>query len=195
MSRNFRKTREMNFENMSALFIYKYELEGQISDGKYENSRPTNHWEWVGDPNTKITVSKELPIGYTGWEHQIKTYNLNDWPTRIKKGEIWAERVYAYGRIGKIAEKLGMGFESFNYYDMALYENINYHMMHNPDLIPNYNSWKESLKGYLVDYFTKANVTEELFNEFMNTDYNLNELKKDLKSMKMTVNTYRGYEF
>lgn len=40
------------FPNISSLLLYVYELEGQISDGKYENSSPLDHWKWVLDIKT-----------------------------------------------------------------------------------------------------------------------------------------------
>ena len=50
----------LHFESVAAAFLYKFELSGQISDGKYENSRPSNHWIWI--TNTKIVVAAILPV-------------------------------------------------------------------------------------------------------------------------------------
>ena len=37
----------LHFSNISALLMYYLEMRGQISDGKYENSSPKDHWEWI----------------------------------------------------------------------------------------------------------------------------------------------------
>ena len=48
------KNTTIHFENASAMCLYFMEMEGQISDGKYENSRPYDHWKWVLDINNAV---------------------------------------------------------------------------------------------------------------------------------------------
>ena len=49
-----KKNTTIHFENASAMCLYFMEMEGQISDGKYENSRPYDHWKWVLDINNAV---------------------------------------------------------------------------------------------------------------------------------------------
>lgn len=89
------------FSNLSAALLYKYELEGQISDGKYENSRPFNHWEWIND--TTIVVDPDHKEGTTRWVRKV--YNLNEWFKYMHDGENdWAWRIMAFARFGKMFE-------------------------------------------------------------------------------------------
>ena len=44
----------IHFENASAMCLYFMEMEGQISDGKYENARPYDHWKWVTKVNNAV---------------------------------------------------------------------------------------------------------------------------------------------
>lgn len=79
------------FPNISSLLLYVYELEGQISDGKYENVSPLDHWKWVLDIKTfKVGKVPGLYIGSTQNEYNYRT---NKWEnkTRKTKSEWFAE--------------------------------------------------------------------------------------------------------
>ena len=107
----------IHFENASAMCLYCLEMEGQISDGKYENSRPYDHWRWVTrvtdmivDGNKGLEGDGVYSRGMQRGETFVKKYNLNEWFTQYikrwrKKNDaenIWATRIIAYGKLGKI---------------------------------------------------------------------------------------------
>ena len=87
------KNLTIHFKNASALCLYYMEMEGQISDGKYENSRPYDHWKWIGDVD-KMVVDGTIGIEAVGgnsrfWLASSKNYNLREWPGYINK---WRKR-------------------------------------------------------------------------------------------------------
>ena len=61
----------MHFKNGAALFMFDAEMRGQISDGKYENSGPRDHWRWVTDTVYCIDGNEY----HTNYGHE-KRYNL-----------------------------------------------------------------------------------------------------------------------
>ena len=99
----------LHFKNISALLMYFFEMEGQISDGKYENSSPRDHWEWT--KRMFFTVDgNEFYTGSSRYRKPNKRYNLNEWVRTIKKilsgsdyETTWAFtiRLYDFGRLGK----------------------------------------------------------------------------------------------
>ena len=106
----------LHFENASAMCLYEWEMSGQVSDGKYENSRPYDHWKWVGDIANMFVDGKKGIEGNNwnrGWSEfgkYKKRYNLNEWFSKYiknwrKNGDgstMWATRIIAYGKFGKI---------------------------------------------------------------------------------------------
>ena len=66
----------LHFKNISALLMYFFEMEGQLSDGKYENSSPRDHWEWT--KRMFFTVDgNEFYTGSSRYRKPNKRYNLN----------------------------------------------------------------------------------------------------------------------
>lgn len=116
----------INFKTWSQAFIFKYEFMGQISDGKYENTRPYNHFEWLYGLN--ITVIPNKPSARTHWMSHIHKYSFKEWlsackrPDTFRKGEwAWATRVLAYGTLGKMPLSLEQVKVVFNSYDIVYY--------------------------------------------------------------------------
>lgn len=190
-------TKSINFSSVSSFFIYEFELSGQISDGKYENSRPYDHWQWVSYENMKITINPEAMLGYTGYEHKIKTYNLNEWLSAIKGTKKdasdwqWAERIMAYGRLGKVVEKLNIDFKTVSSYDSSIVELAYFELKKNPELT--FEMFKEKCINFYADYLNKSIMDEKVFNEFKNMEYSFDELKKDHENLKKSVNKYLGW--
>lgn len=188
----------LHFENVAAAFLYKFELSGQISDGKYENSRPSNHWIWV--TNTKIVVDGSSFYTETDergehpyyFRHRLKSYNLREWPNYINSGkDTWAERVLAYGKLGAALESKEpfinntINDDWFDYVD-GLAEKWY-------DAAKNNMEFKDiEYKDYAKQYIDKidSNINnEKVYKKFCETEYTMNDLKNDLRSMAETVNT------
>ena len=199
----------LHFSNISALLMYELEMVGQLSDGKYENSSPQDHWEWTS--RAFFTVDgNEFYTGSSRYRRPNKKYNLNEWVRTIKKilngsdyGSDWAFtiRLYDYGRIGKYLTKdelkniikiSGTGINdtmSVNSYISDIAESMGDALRKNPECT--YEEMKQGLRSYEYDAFNKLPQfdTEEFFERFKNTEYTFNEFKADYDSMYKTINT------
>lgn len=199
----------LHFKNISALLMYFFEMEGQISDGKYENSSPRDHWEWT--KRMFFTVDgNEFYTGSSRYRKPNKRYNLNEWVRTIKKmllGEeyesTWgfARRLYDFGRIGKcltmnelknIIRMNDKGLVSkiwVNDYLSTIAEAFGDALRKNPEC--DYNELKQGIRHYEQEAFAELPQfdTEEFFERFKNTEYTFNEFKADYDSMCRTINT------
>jgi hypothetical protein len=188
----------LHFESVAAAFLYKFELAGQISDGKYENSRPSNHWIWV--TNTKIVVDGSSFYSETDergerpyyFRHRLKNYNLREWPGYItSEKDSWAERVLAYGKLGATLESK----EPFinNTINDDWFDNVDRLAEEWYDAVKNNIEFKDiEYKAYIKQYIDKidSNINnEKVYKKFCETEYTINDLKNDLRSMAETVNT------
>lgn len=200
----------IHFENASAMCLYYLEMKGQISDGKYENSRPYDHWRWVTrvtdmivDGNKGLEGDGVYSRGMQRGETFVKKYNLNEWFTQYikrwrKKNDaknIWATRIIAYGKLGKI------------FPDMTYKQLINISQIHilldylqsrliemretNVDIIYDmlikYSS--TSFKDYLNDECLTLVLNKDFIEKFVNLKYDIKECKADCKSMYDSINT------
>lgn len=201
----------LHFENASAMCLYNWEMSGQISDGKYENSRPYDHWEWISEVDHTIIDGKKGIEGkswYRGWSEFgkfKKKYNLNEWFSKYiknwrNKGDdtgIWATRIIAYGKFGKIypeltyeqmsklsgieilLESLQMQIERGEKNAEVLFNNVT-----------NFTTctWREKYYNASKEYFTK-----EFVQKFVEFNYDIKECKEDVISMQDTINSVYGY--
>ena len=199
------KNLTIHFKNTSAMCLYSLEMEGQISDDKYENSRPFNHWHWIGDVETAI-VDGKMGIDSVGnnsrfgWEAGSKKYNLREWRSYInnwrKKNDhdyLWATRIIAYGKFGRIYSDLTWEkLQSLGVVRIFL-ENLQGLIEEgetNPEelfnAITDFNnySWREK-------YYEQCNefITLDFIKKFLELKYDLKELKEDINSMEMSINT------
>lgn len=200
----------LHFSNISALLMYSLEMEGQLSDGKYENSSPRDHWEWTR--RSFFTVDgNEFYTGSSRYRRPNKKYNLNEWVRTIKKmlngsdyDYDWAFsiRLYDYGRIGrcltrdeikgiiKLNTVGGLISKIYvNDYIGTIAEAFGDALRKNPECT--YEEMKEGLRSYQQNAFAKLPQfnNEELFERFKNTEYTFNEFKSDYDSMCKTINT------
>lgn len=178
------------FNNLSSALLYRFELEGQISDGKYENSRPYNHWRWVTD--VKIVVdTKHRPMCSEGrrWFLTSKKYNLNEWPGLWKKGHNWAFRAMQYIRLGKVFEST-----QENYNKLANVYEIRSAVSDFPVEKPSdYNTIKAIAEERKCPQWFIDMIDEDFCNKFYDGTATAREISKAWKeaheSMKQTVNS------
>lgn len=190
------------FSNFRIASLYLMELEGQISDGKYENTRPHDHWEWLWHNEVRMVNGDQKPGYYTThyYENRLKTYNLDEWPCWIanKKGKYndyeWAKRVLAYGKFGKILDS--MNFTDIRTLDKEsgnielMLETIQSFLDSNEN-----GTYKEFIEfaaknfEWRMEYIAKVTLIDEnMFEVFKNTEYDIKELRKDIKQLKVEVN-------
>lgn len=203
----------LHFNNISSLLMYALEMEGQLSDGKYENASPKDHWEWTR--RSFFTVDgNEFYTGSSRFRHANKKYNLNEWVRTIKNilngssyDSNWAFtiRLFDYGRMGRCLTKdeiksiliLNTGGLVnklyINDYIGTIAEAFGDALRKNPECT--YEEMKSGLKSYEQSAFTKLPQfdNEEFFERFKDTEYTFNEFKADYDSMYKTINT-ENYE-
>ena len=199
----------IHFENASAMCLYCLEMEGQISDGKYENSRPYDHWRWVTRVTDMIVDGNKGLEGYGVYsrgmqrgETFVKKYNLNEWFTQYikrwrKKNDaenIWATRIIAYGKLGKIfpdmtyKQLINIGqIHILLDYLQGLIETRETNVDIIYDMLIKYIS--ESFKDYLNEECLTLVLNKDFIEKFVNLKYDIKECKADCKSMYDSINT------
>ena len=199
----------LHFSNISALLMYTLEMQGQISDGKYENSSPADHWQWIN--RTLFTIDgNEYYTGSSTYRRPNKKYNLNEWVRTIKKILNGSEydsdwgfsiRLYDYGRMGKCITKNELkdiiivnnssyvSKLSVNDYIGTIAEIFGHALRKNPECT--YDEMKTGINSYKQEALQKLPQfgNEEFFEKFKNTEYTFNEFKADYDSMYKTINT------
>ena len=200
----------IHFENASAMCLYCLEMEGQISDGKYENSRPYDHWRWVTrvtdmivDGNKGLEGDGVYSRGMQRGETFVKKYNLNEWFTQYikrwrKKNDaknIWATRIIAYGKLGKIFPdmtykrliNIGQIHILLDYLQSRLIEMRETNVDIIYDRLIKYI--RESFKDYLNEECFTLVLNKDFIEKFVNLKYDIKECKADCKSMYDSINT------
>lgn len=199
----------IHFENASAMCLYCLEMEGQISDGKYENSRPYDHWRWVTrvtdmivDGNKGLEGDGVYSRGMQRGGTFVKKYNLNEWFTQYikrwrKKNDaenIWATRIIAYGKLGKIfpdmtyKQLINIGqIHILLDYLQGLIETRETNVDIIYDMLIKYIS--ESFKDYLNEECLTLVLNKDFIEKFVNLKYDIKECKADCKSMYDSINT------
>ena len=199
----------IHFENASAMCLYCLEMEGQISDGKYENSRPYDHWRWVTrvtdmivDGNKGLEGDGVYSRGMQRGETFVKKYNLNEWFTQYikrwrKKNDaenIWATRIIAYGKLGKIfpdmtyKQLINIGqIHILLDYLQGLIETRETNVDIIYDMLIKYIS--KSFKDYLNEECLTLVLNKDFIEKFVNLKYDIKECKADCKSMYDSINT------
>lgn len=205
----------LNFSNLRSALLYKYELEGQISDGKYENARPYDHWKWISD--TEIRIDANAPEGTSRWIR--KTYNLNEWFKYMHDGKnSWARRIMSFARFGLMfepkpelwnaliqhAEYVASDLPDVTYddekltreiFDAAVEKEIKRHSNSIQSALSREDNERvrkyiDSLNAAIGALRTiQAAVTDEMIARYNDETYTERSLKKDHESMKRTVNT------
>ena len=201
------KNLTIHFKNASAMCLYEWEMSGQISDGKYENSRPYDHWKWVSEISNMIVDGKNGIEGYsvfrpTAWSGFFtKRYNLNEWFSKYIRGwrknnkhdYMWATRIIAFGKFGKIyteltyeklmelgeirilLEDLQMKIEEGEKDPEVLFNKVTDFSTH---------EWRKKYYENCKDYFTL-----DFVKKFMELNYDIKECKADVISMQESINT------
>jgi len=192
--------------NNSVMCLYEWEMSGQISDGKYEDSRPHDHWRWVNDVldivrDSKSGISATDNRTWKRFGYYPKMYNINEWTTYIngfRKGSEkyrnygWATRAIAYAKFGKI-------YPDMNYDTLRSLGEIRVFLEDLQMMIENGNTNAEDLFKKLTDWTNKdwrkkyyesckEYLTPEFIEKYLTLQYDVKELKADLKLLSEAIN-------
>lgn len=156
---------KITFTTQVQAALFTQELVGQISDGMWENSGPTDHWQFWCDLEVVV-----------GPEAKVET----DRPGNCKKTNYSFSRLIKY--VGDRMLKIGrMALCSA---DPKMWEAATYM----PDTA---EEWKQgkAFGGFRYDYITKhvASVSDELAERFYATQYTEKDLRKDLKEISRAM--------
>lgn len=180
-------------ESLSGALLFEYELSGQISDGKWENSRPANHWKWITDVDFEITHDTDN-LGYVGPKHRIK-YDcswLMNYFNKAEKGNQdyqWAYRFLNYGKAGLV----------FGENDLNKIRNYAYRAMieHMPLEKVTKTQFEESFKyDYMKKYWeqVKGDFTPAFFKKWYSTSYTKKDLGWDIQLLAISINIQKTDE-
>lgn len=179
----------LHFASVEALALYKWEFKGQISDGKYENSRPTWHWEWIRNTECKVD-GKEY---FEGQIHKVK-YNFADFVGYAFSNNdkyYWAKRLIAYVAATKAYTDKDFANNNIEY-DRYLIEPAYDALIENPDIT--YDEFVDGLADYKKRYLTNSvRFDEKVFDTIKdNMNISKSDLEEFVKSCQRTINNLDG---
>ena len=185
----------LHFKDIYSYLLFKCEYSGQISDGKYENTRPTGHYKWLF--NTECVIDgKEYYEG--GSRHAVK-YTFKDWDSYIKKalnGQTfnydWTARDYYMCKLASILSgSVVKGIVDANRY---AYENIADTWGKAAINGKDYNAMVESKPFYKTNSGYASAVSsidnEQTFNKFVESTYDIKDFIAARESAERTMNLY-----
>jgi hypothetical protein len=177
------------FPNIASALIYWFELQGQISDGYWENARPNNHWKWVTESEIEIDKDK---CGYTGAQHRI-TYST-EWLRRYVKKALkgqggdydWTIRAFNYAKLGSVLTEAE--FKKMN--DKSDYRSVLEYMPEEPVDQAGLEA-KYAISDYRKKYWesVKSFFTDGLLKRYYDSNYGWSEFEDDLELAETAINT------
>lgn len=163
---------------LSAVALFDHELQGQFSDGMWENSGPRDHWKfWCNlevkkGPEPKVLTDRP-------WECRKVGYNI------ASLYEIVGDRMVRLGQMGRAAEKIGMEALSYDQAHAAEYL---------PATLEEFHKLRDGVTKHQYDFAQKyiEAVTPELAEAFYATAYTMKDLRSDVKAIKAAMKTVRN---
>ena len=172
----------IHLPTLSACALWHGELQGQFSDGMWENAAPHDHWKfWCG--LTAVVVNGDPRVVTThSYECKKAGYNI------ASLYPIVGERMLAYGRMGRAMELSGLG----NRDDAAAFYALTQAAEHLQDFdIITFEGIK--LAGEFPThpwaYESIARVSLPLATAFYGTKYEMRDMRADVASIKRAMKT------
>ena len=184
----------LHFSCIESAALFYCEYLGQISDGKYENSHPYDHWKWLN--NVKMVLDGNEY--FEGRYHEIE-YTFSDWDKYIEralKGDVdksWGFTVRTFD-IAKLANTLpksivlsviihdGDGFANVaQAFGKAACEG---------------KSWSDldvdQIARYTYSGSAKGLINQKNYEAFVKNNYSFDDFVKARQSCEETMNTHEG---
>ena len=187
-------TQILHFKDIYSYLLFKCEYSGQVSDGKYENSRPNNHYKWLWN-------TEEVIDGKEYYEHGLRhyiNYTFKNWDSYIKKALKGQDFDYAFTArdyymcklASVLSESVVKGIVDANCHAFeSIAETWGKAVMDGK----NYNEMVESDPFY-KRYGSYASVVssidnEQTYNKFASSKYDIKDFMSARESAERTMNT------
>jgi hypothetical protein len=165
------KAKGLNVENMEQKIIFCSEMDGQISDGMWENSRPWEHYKAFGIPKDNVKIDPSN-LGLTATNAQRK-YNFGS-PTLLN---IVGDRILLKVNLWKMFNKQVL--------------DVNF-----PDDLQQFD---RELKRTDDEYYknkhakiAQAGITRDMVEKAVHGPYQMKDLKKDCRRLSDIVQMHAG---
>lgn len=163
-------------KNLEQKALFFGELQGQISDGKWENTVPTNHWQnWCSLEWNQVEVGEN--IGRNFWVVK-DNYNL----TAPDLLEVVGERMLFMVKLVHLFPEVVAPIIKKDHWML-------------PESLAEYNGWmtKKNLQEYEIDQMAKLAQMGFTWEMAIKADtdntYTMKEMKKDLTELKKAFKT------
>lgn len=196
------------FAGMPQLVMFIWEMFGQISDGKYENSRPYDHYKWLNNVEYKTCDAGQEH--YAGPRHR-RSYTIMEFAKKCNgkwEGSYgWCNRLQWYGAFGYVLDDLKATLKVSSDKDIIdLCVNDKHSLRY---LLERYGAWQsdaedpedidkfyEESSDYVREIIGKLgeNAAYDICTKTRHAvleKYDKATLVKDVKSMEETVNRWQ----
>ena len=173
----------LHFENEVQKALWEVELAGQISDGKWENTKPFNHWIFWG--NVQTVVDGKLGVEINGIGPEKSNYNFNS----RELLEIVGDRMVAFAN----AATKGYTTQEIAAINILLEDAAEANDFEG--FLSTFNRWmkndhaQDNMKKHLPKMFNEfkknpEEVAKQIYEVATEGPYDMKKLKKELKKMK-----------
>jgi hypothetical protein len=160
-------------EDQRVLFVY--ELTGQLSDGHWENARPSNHWRsWC---DAEVLVGENIGVNF--WSSRVYDFASSDLldvvGTRMRLYVmIW--RAFQNNNVIKLLEHL---FTTINDLSEAVSEPVY-------SGLPQYEGeYWDKVRDTIADFCEENGGLEAVIAKVLAQSYSANDLRRDLKALNL----------
>lgn len=168
-------TRTIYFRNFTQKMLWDFEISGQISDGYWENSPGTSYRFWTG---LGTSVDSSNPRVEADIVPQRINYNLSNKELLDNVGD----RMLAIGKMSKITKDTKIIYAS-DYLESFVFDN----KTDKQGKIDEFKLIKNDSSDYRFKYLKP--ITEELFEQWLDVNYTMSNLRSDLNDMKDIMKT------
>jgi len=183
----------ITFTSLTQFINWEFEITGQLSDGRWENSRPFDHWKFWCSLTANFDESLEEGICIKNDYHYISRKNYNLASKELL--DVVGSRMVAKCIFAMVLDSFDFDWNSVN-------ENGNREVLYNyMNAIDYFNDckslddwkiWISEMVAKHGDYWNRYNIlTESMINRYLALKeanaYTMKDLRKDLNAMKLVM--------
>lgn len=162
------------FRNFTQKMLWDFEISGQISDGYWENSSGASYIFWT---SLETSVDSLNPRVEANIVPQRINYNLSN----KELLDIVGDRMLAIGKMSKITKDTKI-INASEYLESFVFDKTD-----KQGKIDKFNLIKNDSSDYRFGYLKL--ITEELFEQWLDVNYTMSNLRSDLNDMKDIMKT------